>query len=55
MNAITPIEDHPQYALLVRLTTLQSRCETHNKTAALEASRWVAGLLATIVSNADLL
>jgi hypothetical protein len=45
---IPPIEDHPDYATLVRMAALDSDVLRHD----LAAARWVAGLLATIAKNA---
>ena len=46
-----PIESHPYYPYLKQEVEMNMSVMANN----LEASRWVSGLLATIISNAALL
>ena len=58
---LSAIEDHPDYEVLQRVHELKVRVLSRKLDAAaqaprdLDASRWVAGLLTTIVHNAALL
>jgi hypothetical protein len=46
---IEPIENHPSYAFMKLLSDGAVHCAEYD----LEASRWVAGLLVTIMQNTD--
>ena len=46
-----PIQFHPDYSVLMWERDLEKEVMTYD----LEAARWVSGLLATIMSNAELL
>lgn len=48
---VPTIEDHPDYATLVRMAALDSDVLRHD----LAAARWVVGLLATIAKNTNIL
>lgn len=47
----TPIQSHPDYPYLKQKVEIKMAALGNN----LEAARWVSGLLATIMSNAELL
>ena len=50
-TATTPIEAHPDYPYAQQMAELDRTCIAYE----LEASRWVADLLATIMHNTELL